>query len=200
MYCSAYWAIGHSVAVTTRKISVKVLSTSDSAISFGVRWRDAPSTSAIMRSRNDFPAAAVMRTRIASESTRVPPVTPERSPPASRTTGADSPVMADSSMLRNALDDLAVAGDELAGLDDHQVAVLQFRGRNGIDERLPIAKPRGQCARRNRGRIGDAQPPGGRFLARLAQRVGLGLAASLGQRLREVGEQDRQEQPARRAR
>ncbi len=32
-----------------------------------------------------------------SDSTRVPPVTPERSPPASRMTGADSPVMADSS-------------------------------------------------------------------------------------------------------
>ena len=32
-----------------------------------------------------------------SESTRVPPVTAERSPPLSRMTGADSPVMADSS-------------------------------------------------------------------------------------------------------
>ena len=34
---------------------------------------------------------------IQSESTRVPPVTAERSPPASRMTGADSPVIADSS-------------------------------------------------------------------------------------------------------
>ena len=32
-----------------------------------------------------------------SDRTRVPPVTAERSPPASRMTGADSPVMADSS-------------------------------------------------------------------------------------------------------
>jgi hypothetical protein len=35
-----------------------------------------------------------MRTTSQSESTRVPPVTEERSPPDSRTTGADSPVIA----------------------------------------------------------------------------------------------------------
>jgi hypothetical protein len=52
-----------------------------------------------MRSRKVSPAFAVTRTTIRSDSTRVPPVTPERSPPDSRTTGADSPVMADSSML-----------------------------------------------------------------------------------------------------
>ena len=69
-----------------------------SAISFGVFWRAAPSTSAIMRSRKVEPAAAVMRTRIWSESTWVPPVTAERSPPDSRMTGADSPVIADSSI------------------------------------------------------------------------------------------------------
>ena len=63
----------------------------------GVRCRAAPSTSAIMRSRNESPAAAVTRTSSTSDSTRVPPVTPLRSPPASRTTGALSPVMADSS-------------------------------------------------------------------------------------------------------
>ena len=38
-----------------------------------------------------------MRTTMRSESTLVPPVTAERSPPLSRMTGADSPVMADSS-------------------------------------------------------------------------------------------------------
>ncbi len=38
-----------------------------------------------------------MRTLIQSEITRVPPVTAERSPPDSRMTGADSPVIADSS-------------------------------------------------------------------------------------------------------
>ena len=66
-----------------------------SAISLGVFCRTAPSTSAIMRSMKVEPWAAVMRTRIWSESTRVPPVTAERSPPLSRMTGADLPVIAD---------------------------------------------------------------------------------------------------------
>ena len=70
-----------------------------SAISFGVFWRLAPSTSAIMRSRKLSPARVVTRTTISSDSTRVPPVTAERSPPDSRITGADSPVIADSSTL-----------------------------------------------------------------------------------------------------
>ena len=50
-----------------------------------------------MRSRKVSPGFDVTFTLIWSESTRVPPVTAERSPPASRMTGADSPVMADSS-------------------------------------------------------------------------------------------------------
>ena len=65
-----------------------------SAISLGVFCRSAPSTRAIMRSRKVEPGCAVMRTLIQSEITWVPPVTAERSPPASRMTGADSPVMA----------------------------------------------------------------------------------------------------------
>ena len=68
-----------------------------SAISFGVFCRSAPSTKAIILSRKVSPGFEVMRTLITSESTRVPPVTAERSPPASRITGADSPVIADSS-------------------------------------------------------------------------------------------------------
>ena len=47
-----------------------------------------------MRSRKVEPAAEVMRTRIQSDSTWVPPVTAERSPPDSLMTGADLPVMA----------------------------------------------------------------------------------------------------------
>ncbi|SKT82994.1 Uncharacterised protein [Mycobacteroides abscessus subsp. abscessus] len=70
-----------------------------SAISLGVFWREAPSTSAIIRSTNDSPGAAVICTTMRSESTVVPPVTAQRSPPDSRTTGADSPVMADSSTV-----------------------------------------------------------------------------------------------------
>ena len=50
-----------------------------------------------MRSRNVSPGLEVILILIWSDKTRVPPVTAERSPPASRMTGADSPVIADSS-------------------------------------------------------------------------------------------------------
>ena len=67
------------------------------AISFGVFLREAPSTMAIILSRKLSPASLVIRTTIQSESTVVPPVTALLSPPASRITGADSPVIALSS-------------------------------------------------------------------------------------------------------
>ena len=70
-----------------------------SAISLGVFCRCAPSTRAIMRSTNDSPGAAVICTTMRSDSTVVPPVTELRSPPDSRITGADSPVIADSSTV-----------------------------------------------------------------------------------------------------
>ncbi len=88
---------GNSVAVTTRNTRVSATSRIVSAISFGVFWRLAASTMLIMRSRKDSPGLTVMRTTSQSDSTRVPPVTAEKSPPASRTTGADSPVIALSS-------------------------------------------------------------------------------------------------------
>ena len=50
-----------------------------------------------MRSRNDLPGSWVTSITSRSESSFVPPVTADRSPPASRMTGADSPVIADSS-------------------------------------------------------------------------------------------------------
>ena len=65
-----------------------------SAISLGVFWRLAPSTRAIIRSRKASPGLAVTSTTIQSDRTWVPPVTELRSPPASRITGALSPVMA----------------------------------------------------------------------------------------------------------
>ena len=80
-----------------RRINERPTSKMVKAISFGVFCRCAPSTKAIMRSRNVEPDAAVILTLIQSESTKVPPVTADRSPPLSRITGADSPVMADSS-------------------------------------------------------------------------------------------------------
>src|SRR5215471_4542351 len=80
-----------------RKTIVRPASRMDSAISLGVFCRCAPSTKAIIRSRNVSPGLDVISTTIRSERTRVPPVTAERSPPDSRMTGADSPVIADSS-------------------------------------------------------------------------------------------------------
>ena len=77
----------------------------------------------------------------------------------------------------DALDDVAVAGDHLAGGDDAQVADLERR-RRLLDDR-PVGEP----------------DPGGRLGARLAQRRGLRLAAPLGHRLGEVGEQHREPQP-----
>ena len=82
------------VTVANTKMMVRPASRMLSAISFGVFCRSAPSTSLIMRSMKVEPCAAVMRTRIQSDSTWVPPVTAERSPPDSRITGADSPVIA----------------------------------------------------------------------------------------------------------
>ncbi len=87
------------VAVATRKMIVSAASRMLSAISLGVFCRLAPSTSAIIRSMKLSPGRCVICTTIRSDSTLVPPVTAERSPPDSRMTGADSPVMADSSTL-----------------------------------------------------------------------------------------------------
>ena len=92
-----YMANGCSVTTASRKMMVRPESRMLSAISLGVFWRVAPSTSAIMRSRKVSPGFDVILTLIQSDNTLVPPVTAERSPPASRMTGADSPVMADSS-------------------------------------------------------------------------------------------------------
>ena len=90
-------AKGCRVTTTGIKTIVKTASRIVRAISLGVFWRFAPSTSEIIRSMKVWPRSAVMRTTIRSDSTLVPPVTAERSPPDSRITGADSPVMADSS-------------------------------------------------------------------------------------------------------
>ncbi len=90
---------GSSVAHTSRKMMVSAARRMLSAISLGVLRRLAPSTMLIMRSRKVSPGSAEMRTTMESDSTRVPPVTALRSPPASRITGADSPVMADSSTV-----------------------------------------------------------------------------------------------------
>ncbi|MNX83371.1 hypothetical protein D3C86_1151320 [compost metagenome] len=84
---------------TMIKTRVKPANKIVNAISFGVFWREAPSTKAIILSKKLSPGSVVTLTLILSESTFVPPVTELLSPPASLITGALSPVMALSSMV-----------------------------------------------------------------------------------------------------
>ena len=133
-------AKGRSVTVAIRKTIVRPASRIESAISLGVFWREAPSTSAIIRSRNVSPGFDVISTTIRSERTRVPPVTADRSPPDSRMTGADSPVIADSSTEAMPSTTVPSPGIDLAGLDDDAVALAQRRRRD--------ATPRPSCVGR----------------------------------------------------
>ena len=106
----------------------------------------------------------------------MPPVTALRSPPDSRITGADSPVIADSSTEAMPSITVPSPGISLAGLDDDDVAAVQLGRR-------------------------PASPPSRRratVSVRIARSVvGLRAAAALGERLGEVGEDDRQPQPDR---
>ena len=133
-----------------------------------------------MRSRKDSPGLAVMRTMMRSDTTRVPPVTAERSPPDSRMTGADSPVMADSSTVAMPSMTSPSPGMTSPASHHHQVAGPQAGGRH-----LPASAVASTPAT---------------FLATvsvlvLRKLIGLGLAAAFGHRLGEVGEQHGEPQP-----
>ena len=158
-----------------------------SAISFGVFWRDAPSTSAIMRSTKVSPGFEVMRTTIRSESTRVPPVTAERSPPDSRTTGADSPVMADSST-----EAMPWMMSPSPGIDSPADTTTMSPSRRSPDE---TSLDRGALGCGIRHLVVPRDEVRDRRRARLPQRVGLRLAAALGHRLREVREDHGEPEP-----
>ena len=80
---------------------------------------------------------------------------------------------------RDALDHLAVGGNGVAGLDQHDVADLEAGARQRA------------CSPAVRA----GQQLGLRLGALAAQRIGLRLAAAFGDRLREVGEQDREPEP-----
>ena len=147
------------------------------AISLGVFCRLAPSTRVIIRSRKVWPRSAVIRTTMRSDRTLVPPVTAERSPPDSRMTGADSPVMADSST--EAMPSMISPSEGM-------------RSPASQTTRSPLAS----VGRRHQllGAVG-AQAPGLGLGPHPAERVGLGLAPPLGHGLGEVGEDDGQEEP-----
>src|SRR6266511_2058817 len=150
-----------------------------SAISFGVLRRSAPSTSAIMRSRNDLPGSCVTITTSWSESSLVPPVTAERSPPDSRMTGADSPVIADSSTEPTP----SITSPSAGMISPAETTTTSPRCSSGGGDVLdPAGVGAPVC---DRGRAGRAEG------------VCLRLAAAFGDRLGEVGEQNGQPEPDR---
>ena len=107
-----------------------------------------------------------------------------RSPPLSRMTGALSPVIALSSTEATPSMTSPSPGIDVAGLDQHDVALAQrAAGDELVRRRIALGLARASWPATS--------------LARLAQRVGLGLAAPLGHRLGEVGEQHREPQPQR---
>ena len=173
---------GSSVTVASRKIRVSATSRMVSAISFGVFWRFAPSTRAIMRSIKASPGLTVMRTTIQSDSTVVPPVTAEKSPPASRMTGADSPVIAAS--LTEAAPSMTSPSAGI--MSPASTSTTWPRPSSVPGSRSTVAPWRG-----SRSFLATTN-----FLA-AAQRRGLGSAPALGQRLGEIGEQHREPQPQR---
>ncbi len=150
-----------------------------SAISFGVFCRSAPSTSRIMRSRKVEPGAAVILTLIQSDRTCVPPVTAERSPPDSRMTGADSPVIAAS---------FTVAMPSITSPSDGMVSPASTSTTSPTFRLVPETRPIVLCS-------GVGQQLGLRLRALLAQRIGLRLAAPFGNRLGKIGEQHGDPQP-----
>src|SRR6266704_2789514 len=112
------------VTVANTKMMVRPASRMLSAISFGVFCRSAPSTSLIMRSMKVEPWAAVMRTRIQSDSTCVPPVTAGFADHGRGFTGDGGLVDGG-----DAFDHFAVRGDGITRLDQHDVADFQARAR-----------------------------------------------------------------------
>ena len=102
-----------------------------SAISLGVFCRCAPSTSAIMRSRNVSPGLEVMRILMWSESTLVPPG--NGAAVATRFANHWSALAGDHRFIhrRDAFDDFAVAGNQIARLAEDDITRAQ-RGSGNL--------------------------------------------------------------------
>ena len=123
-------ANGCSVTTASRKISVKPAIRMFSAISFGVFWRSAPSTSAIMRSRNVSPGFDVIRIRdLVRQHLRA---AGHGAAVAARFADHRRALAGDHRFVHggDAFDHFAVAGNQVARFADHHVARAQLRGRN----------------------------------------------------------------------
>ena len=156
---------------------VRLASRMFSAISFGVFCRCAPSTNAIIRSMKVSPGFDVISTTMRSDSTLVPPVTALRSPPDSRITGADSPVIADSST-----DATPSTTSPSPGMISPASTTHRSPGCSCVPGHLLLGAVR-------------AQASGDRLLPGRAQRGRLRLAAAFGHGLGEVREEHGQPQP-----
>ncbi len=176
--CAApeYIAKGCSETIAITNTSVSPASRMSRAISLGVLWRLAPSTSEIMRSRKvcagiggDPHQDAVRQDPGAAGDRRA---VPAGLADHGRRLAGDRRFVD----RRDALDDLAVAGNDVARDDLADIAGAQV-GRGDLSDR-PVLD-----------HLGD------RVRAGAAQGVGLRLAAAFGDRLGEVGEQDRERQP-----
>ena len=150
-----------------------------SAISFGVLRRSAPSTSAIIRSRNDWPGSCV--TSDDEPVGEQPRAAGDRRAVAAGLADHWRRLTGDRGLVHraDALDHLAVGGDGLTRGDDDHVALLEL-GRGDVLDPAAVGLAMG-----GRGRPGRAEC------------VRLRLAAALGDRLREVGEQHGQPEPDR---
>ncbi len=127
------------------------------------------------------PGAGVIFTLMKSDRTVVPPVTADRSPPASRMTGADSPVIAEFVDGGHAFHDVAVARNDLAGLDEHDIAQAEIKRVHPFNEAVEV--------------LGIDVAPGVRVAARAAQGVGLRLAPPFGDGFGEIRKQHREPEP-----
>ena len=103
----------------------------------------------------------------------MPPVTAQRSPPDSRTTGADSPVIADSST--EAMPSITVPSPGIVSPASTTTTSPRRSSEAGFSP--------------------PSREAGDGLGAHRAQRVGLRLAPALGQRLGEVGEDDGEPEP-----
>ena len=175
-------ANGCRVATAKTKMIVSAASRMFSAISLGVFCRLAPSTRAIIRSMKLSPGFCVILTTMRSDSTVVPPVTAERSPPDSRMTGADSPVMADSSTEAMPSTTSPSPGMVWPASTTTKSPCCSCGAATSSSATGGAGRPAVEAARDHVG-LG------------LAQRVGLRLAAALGDGFGEVGEDDCQPEP-----
>ncbi len=98
-------------------------------------------------------------------------------------TGADSPVIAEFVDRGDAFDDLAVARDDVARLDQHHVVQPEIEGVDRLDPAVEA--------------VGIGIAPRRRVGASLAERIRLRLAAPFRDGLGEIGEKNGEPEPGR---